>query len=32
MTFFLNFTKTRYLFLPRSGIIKGYEKEMEKEK
>ena len=32
VTFFLNFTKARYLFLPRSGIIKRYEKEMKKEK
>ncbi len=32
MTFFLNFTKERYLFLHGCGIIKRYEKEMEKEK
>ena len=32
VTFFLNFTKERYLFLHGCGIIKGYEKEMEKEK
>ena len=30
--FFLNFTKERYCFLHGSGIIKRYEKEMEKEK
>ena len=30
--FFLNFTIERYLFLHGSGIIKRYEKEMEKEK
>ena len=32
VTFFLNFTKERYCFLHGSGIIKRYEKEMEKEK
>ena len=32
MTFFLSFTKERYLFLHECGIIKRYEKEMEKEK
>ncbi len=29
--FFLNFTKERYCFLQGRGILKGYEKEMEKE-
>ena len=32
VTFFLNFTIGRYCFLQGRGILKGYEKEMEKEK
>ena len=32
VTFFLNFTKERYCFLHSRGILKKYEKEMEKEK
>ncbi len=32
VTFFLNFTKERYLFLHSRDILKKYEKEMEKEK